>query len=156
MKKSIFMTMAAVVICGLAVTLFTQCTKDKVTNLEEQIIGKWMTADINGQPAPTNEKVVLTFVSNVKATMSASIDHQEGGRPWDVLVEEDVSISGNTVTLTGHPDESRTIVDENNMTTRPGVFAAGDVVHGSLTVVHAVNDAKNAAAAMMRYMEAGD
>ncbi|MBR3017293.1 MAG: NAD(P)-dependent oxidoreductase [Clostridia bacterium] len=46
------------------------------------------------------------------------------------------------------------IVDENNMTTREGVFAAGDVVHGSLTVVHAVNDAKNAAAAMLRYMEA--
>ena len=45
------------------------------------------------------------------------------------------------------------IVDENNMTTRPGVFAAGDVVHGSLTVVHAVNDAKNAAAGMLRYME---
>ena len=44
-------------------------------------------------------------------------------------------------------------VDENNMTTRQGVFAAGDVVHGSLTVVHAVNDAKNAAAGMMRYME---
>ena len=45
------------------------------------------------------------------------------------------------------------IVDENNMTTREGVFAAGDVVHGSLTVVHAVNDAKNAANAMIRYME---
>ena len=29
MKKSIFMTMAAVVVCGLAVTLFTQCNKDK-------------------------------------------------------------------------------------------------------------------------------
>ena len=39
------------------------------------------------------------------------------------------------------------------MTTRPGVFAAGDVVHGSLTVVHAVNDAKNAARAMIEYME---
>lgn len=48
------------------------------------------------------------------------------------------------------------IVNENNMTTRAGVFAAGDVVHGSLTVVHAVNDAKNAAAAMMRYMEEHD
>ncbi len=47
------------------------------------------------------------------------------------------------------------IVDENCMTTREGVFAAGDVVHGSLTVVHAVNDAKNAAAAMTRYMEGG-
>ena len=45
------------------------------------------------------------------------------------------------------------IIDGENMTTRPGVFAAGDVVHGSLTVVHAVNDAKNAAAGMMRYME---
>jgi len=44
------------------------------------------------------------------------------------------------------------MVDENNMTTRPGVFAAGDVVHGSLTVVHAVDQAKAAAAAMMRYM----
>ena len=45
------------------------------------------------------------------------------------------------------------IVDENSMTTREGVFAAGDVVHGSLTVVHAVRDARNAAEAMMRYME---
>ena len=45
------------------------------------------------------------------------------------------------------------LVDENNMTTRPGVFAAGDVVHGSLTVVHAVQDAKNAARGMMEYME---
>ena len=39
------------------------------------------------------------------------------------------------------------------MTTRPGVFAAGDVVHGSLTVAHAVEGAKKAADAMMRYME---
>ena len=46
-------------------------------------------------------------------------------------------------------------VDENKMTTRAGVFAAGDVVHGSLTVVHAVEDAKRAAAGMMRYMENG-
>jgi hypothetical protein len=29
MKKSIFMTLAAVVVCGLAVTLFTQCNKNK-------------------------------------------------------------------------------------------------------------------------------
>lgn len=44
-------------------------------------------------------------------------------------------------------------VDENAMTTREGVFAAGDVVHGSMTVVHAVADAKVAADAMIRYME---
>lgn len=45
------------------------------------------------------------------------------------------------------------IVDENCMTTKPGVFAAGDVVHGPKTVVHAVEGAKRAALAMMKYME---
>lgn len=46
------------------------------------------------------------------------------------------------------------LVDENCMTTREGVFAAGDVVHGGKTVVHAVEGAKRAAEAMMRYLEA--
>lgn len=45
------------------------------------------------------------------------------------------------------------ITDENCMTTRTGVFSAGDVVQGPRTVVHAVEEAKRAAAAMMRYME---
>ena len=44
-------------------------------------------------------------------------------------------------------------VDENYMTTRPGVFGAGDVVTGAKTVVHAVDGAKKAAASMIRYME---
>lgn len=39
------------------------------------------------------------------------------------------------------------------MTTCPGVFAGGDVVHGSRTVVAAVDEAKRAAQAMMEYME---
>ena len=51
-------------------------------------------------------------------------------------------------------DERGTIiVDDNYMTTRPGVFAAGDVVTGAKTVVHAVDGAKKAAEAMIRYME---
>ena len=45
------------------------------------------------------------------------------------------------------------IVDDNYMTTREGVFAAGDVVTGAKTVVHAVDGAKKAAAAMMAFME---
>ncbi len=44
-------------------------------------------------------------------------------------------------------------VDENYMTTRPGVFGAGDVITGAKTVVHAVEGAKKAAEAMIRYME---
>ena len=45
------------------------------------------------------------------------------------------------------------ITDENGMTTRPGVFAAGDVVHGSRTVVAAADEAKRTAEAMIAYME---
>lgn len=44
------------------------------------------------------------------------------------------------------------LVDENGMTTVEGVFAAGDVVTGSRTVVHAVAAAKQVADAMEAYM----
>lgn len=43
-------------------------------------------------------------------------------------------------------------IDENCQTTVPGVFAAGDVVHGPLTVVNAAAGAKRAVAGMLRYM----
>lgn len=49
-------------------------------------------------------------------------------------------------------DEGTLKVDENGMTTVPGVFGAGDVVTGPRTVVHAVAGAKLAAEGMLRYM----
>ena len=45
------------------------------------------------------------------------------------------------------------ITDDHGQTTCPGVFAAGDVVHGSRTVVSAAEEAKRAAYAMIAYME---
>lgn len=45
------------------------------------------------------------------------------------------------------------ITDETGMTSCDGVFAAGDVVHGSKTVVHAVVEAKKAAWSMIDYMQ---
>lgn len=50
-------------------------------------------------------------------------------------------------------DRGLLIVDENNMTTCPGVFAAGDVVHGSRTVVQAAQEAKYAAERIIAYIE---
>lgn len=50
-------------------------------------------------------------------------------------------------------DKGLLIVDDNYMTTKPGVFAAGDVITGSKTVVHAVEGAKKAAEAMIQYMD---
>lgn len=48
------------------------------------------------------------------------------------------------------------VVDDTCQTTVPGVFAAGDVVHGAKTVVHAVAEAKKAAHAMLVYMGVED
>ena len=92
----------------------------------------------------------------------------ENGRPVGIEGEDElIPVDTTIIAINQHPKDKLVkttqdlrasergllIVDENNMTTREGVFAAGDVVHGSLTVVHAVNDAKNAAKAMIRYME---
>ncbi len=66
-------------------------------------------------------------------------------RPKDKLILSTDHLQGSSKGLL--------IVDDNNMTTREGVFAAGDVVTGPLTVVHAVAEAKKAAEAMDLYMQ---
>ena len=65
--------------------------------------------------------------------------------PRRKLIRTNVGLEGS--------DRGLLIVDENGMTTKPGVFAAGDVTTGSKTVVHAVEGAKIAAMGMIRYME---
>ena len=51
-------------------------------------------------------------------------------------------------------DKGLLVVNDDGMTSVDGVFAAGDVVTGSKTVVHAVAAAKQVAEAMLAYMEA--
>lgn len=51
-------------------------------------------------------------------------------------------------------DKGLLVVNDDGMTSVDGVFAAGDVVSGSKTVVHAVAAAKQVAEAMLAYMEA--
>jgi len=120
MKKIFQWAMTAALICGASV--FTSCTNDDnpVTpdlNLSEMIIGKWVTANRYGQPAPTNKKKVFNIVSATKAYMSASlISLPEVGSYWIDVIENDVDISGNKVTLTNHPDEHRTVVEEYTVT----------------------------------------
>jgi glutamate synthase (NADPH/NADH) small chain len=46
------------------------------------------------------------------------------------------------------------IVDGNQMTSIPGVFAGGDIVQGPSTVLHAVRDARRAAAQIHNYLSA--
>ena len=115
MKRLMQWVIAAALICGASV--FTSCTKqdnpvNPADNLAEKIIGKWITADKNGQPMLTNEKRVVTFVSATKAYMSASFTHIPVSTQWLDQIEADVVISDNKVTLTMHPEERVTVVDE--------------------------------------------
>lgn len=115
MKRMIHWMLAAILICSASV--FTSCSKDDnpvnpADNLSEKIIGKWMTTDKNRQPMLTNEKRVVTFVSATKAYMSASFTHIPVSTQWLDQIEADVVISDNKVTLTMHPEERVTVVDE--------------------------------------------
>jgi len=52
----------------------------------------------------------------------------------------------------GHRVGRRCVVDRNQMTSLPGVFAGGDSARGPSLVVHAVRDARRAAAGIHRYL----
>ena len=45
------------------------------------------------------------------------------------------------------------VVDSNQMTSIPGVFAGGDIVRGPSLVLHAVRDARRAAAQIHAYLQ---
>ena len=78
--------------------------------IETAIIGKWMTAKINGEPFLTNDKSVYTFLSTTSAYMSASVNTDpELGDLWHNLTEADVDITSNVVTLTNKLDEHKTL-----------------------------------------------
>lgn len=49
-------------------------------------------------------------------------------------------------------DRGYILVDENNMTSKPGVFAGGDIVRGAATVILAMGDGKKNAAAIHDYL----
>ena len=118
--KNIILVLAATVICGAC--LFTSCKKDEETGnsdlrVAEKIIGKWDTADVEGQPLPTNEKKVINFVSTTKAYISAAFNaNPEIGAHWFNKMEVAVAIDGNNVTVTTHPDEHTTTVEELTVT----------------------------------------
>jgi len=109
MKKSVFATVLA-----LMALLLTGCQKEQgADRIAEMILGRWIVDDINGHPALTNEKAVITFRSAQEAFMSASFNADPGvSTVWNNQIAMDVTITGNLVTLTGSLDEHTTIVQE--------------------------------------------
>lgn len=109
MKKS-----TLVLALALVALLFASCKKEN--KIEQQIIGKWITTDRDGHTALTNEKSVLTFLSATEALLSMSREgYSSTGSKWSAYLECSVAIDGNKVTLTGHPNEHITLVNEMNI-----------------------------------------
>jgi glutamate synthase (NADPH/NADH) small chain len=69
-----------------------------------------------------------------------------GFDPWVFPKESDLS----QVTVN---EWGGIVVDKEQMTSIPGVFAGGDSVRGPSLVVHAVRDGRRAAAAIDRYCQ---
>ena len=107
--------LAAILVCGASV--FTACTIDNADNpaqpdlnLAEKIIGNWITADGDGQPVVTNEKLVLDIESTTKAYISASFNHNPAaGKAWFHMLGTDVIIDGNKMVLTNQYGENTTV-----------------------------------------------
>ena len=114
MKKMMNLVLAATLICGAS--MFVSCSHDDnptTKPLSEAIIGKWMIAEENDEPAFTNNKSVVTFVSATKANVSLSIlGYDESTLKWSDGKECDVKIEGNTVTLSGEPEKDKIVINE--------------------------------------------
>jgi hypothetical protein len=115
--------LAAIVICGASV--FTSCSQsdnpfapdEPDLNVAEKIIGRWIFAEKDGQPVPTNLKNVLNFISPTEAYASASLNiHPEAGDEWYELAETDLVIKGNKITMTNANAENSKVVSEFTIT----------------------------------------
>ena len=118
--------MLTAILCICVVSVFTACTPDNNDNpagdgdLTEKVVGKWI-AETDGETVTTDMMSVYTFTSDGTALKGYySMSMTESG-VWAYRQETDVTVSGNTITLTSHLADGTTSVVE-----MAGVSASGD------------------------------
>ena len=106
---------ATLCICGASA--FTSCSNNDdnpvVDNsLAEKIVGKWIHADTDGETVTTDMKSVYTFTKNGSALKGFySMSMAESG-VWVYRQETDLTISGNTITMTSRlADGQQSVVE---------------------------------------------
>ena len=108
--KKLFILLAAVTM------LFASCNKDNNSNIAEQIVGKWLYIEADGEMAETSESSITNFVmkgSTLKAYTSISL--LEYGL-WAYNQPTDVLVEGDKLTLTMHKDDITTVEEFTNIT----------------------------------------
>eukprot|EP00033_Pygsuia_biforma_P004559 GCRY01005001.1.p1 GENE.GCRY01005001.1~~GCRY01005001.1.p1 ORF type:complete len:284 (-),score=107.34 GCRY01005001.1:625-1476(-) len=105
--------------------------------LDRMVLGS---PDASGrrQPQPSGEAPVTVDFEEVVVAI--------GQQPNPLLLRDTPEIKVNKW--------GNMIVDKHEMTTLPGVFAAGDIVHGAATVAKAMGAAKRAATSILSYLSA--
>jgi len=86
------------------------------------------------------------------------IPNSEFEIPCEVVVEA-IGTRANPLLTATTPDlkvneKGYIQIDANNMTSKPGVFAGGDIVRGAATVILAMGDGKRTAHAIDAYLKA--
>lgn len=114
--KKLFAVLAATLVCGAG--MLTSCGKDKEDgnqNITEQLVGKWLYIEADGEEVETSESSVTTFViegTTLKAYTSISL--QEHGL-WAYNQPTEVTVDGNKLTLTMHKDDITTVEEFSNI-----------------------------------------
>ena len=92
------MLVAAVLCCAAA---SVSCKKDSEDSLADKLMGRWMVEAANGNPIPTDEKLVVNFTSPTQAYLSALYSADPAFREVKMQKQvNDVVIDGNSVSLT--------------------------------------------------------
>ena len=122
MKKIMNWVLAATLcICGASA--FTSCSNNDdnpvVDNsLAEKIVGKWIHADTDGETITTDMKSVYTFTKDGGSALKGfySMSVTESG-VWAYRQETDLTISGNTITMTSRlADGQQSVVELTDVT----------------------------------------
>jgi glutamate synthase (NADPH/NADH) small chain len=111
--------------------------KAPVEITDEGVLFADTVCDENHKVISTSEKTELMKADSVMICVSQ--------RPSNMILTQTAGLETN--------ERGLAKISENGETTRPGVFASGDVVKGAKTVVEAVEQSKRVAYAMHEYLQ---
>lgn len=103
MKKNLLWMLAAILTC--CASMLTACSSNDnpvveepvIDNLAVKILGKWMLAETDGKPVPTDSKQVITYESGSKLYYSLSINAISDLNVWVNHCEGHYMIYGNNL-----------------------------------------------------------
>ena len=111
-KQKRLWVLAATLVCGASV--MTSCSSDDnpVTDdgLKEQVVGKWIHTDTDGEAVTTDMMSVYTFTLDGSALKGCYSMSMTGSGVWAYRQPTDVTVSGDNITLTSQLADGTTSV----------------------------------------------